>query len=80
MLGLLRLHLARELDLIPDTDVFHWVVDFPLFKHDEETGAWTFMHHPFTAPTAGSEVWDRASRSDVRGQHYDLVWNGWELG
>jgi aspartyl-tRNA synthetase len=80
VLGLLRLHLARELGLVPDTDVFHWVVDFPLFKHDEETGAWTFMHHPFTAPTTGSEVWEPSEPQDVRGQHYDLVWNGWELG
>jgi aspartyl-tRNA synthetase len=80
VLGLLRLHLARELDVIPDTDVFHWVVDFPLFKHDEETGEWTFMHHPFTAPTTGAEVWDTSNPKDVRGQHYDLVWNGWELG
>jgi aspartyl-tRNA synthetase len=80
VLGLLRLHVARELDVIPDTDVFHWVVDFPLFKHDEETGAWTFMHHPFTAPTAESESWEPSEPRDVRGQHYDLVWNGWELG
>jgi aspartyl-tRNA synthetase len=80
VLGLLRLHLARELELIPDTDVFHWVIDFPLFKHDEETGDWTFMHHPFTAPTAGGEVWDPNEPQGVRGQHYDLVWNGWELG
>jgi aspartyl-tRNA synthetase len=80
VLGLLRLHLAQELDLVPDTDVFHWVVDFPLFKHDEETGGWTFMHHPFTAPTAGGEAWDPAEPQGVRGQHYDLVWNGWELG
>jgi aspartyl-tRNA synthetase len=80
VLGLLRLHLARELDLIPDSDVFHWVVDFPLFKEDEETGVWTFMHHPFTAPVPGAEEWDEASPEGVRGQHYDLVWNGWELG
>ncbi len=80
VLGLLRLHLARELELIPDTDVFHWVVDFPLFKQDEETGGWTFMHHPFTAPATGGEEWDLSEPQDVRGQHYDLVWNGWELG
>jgi aspartyl-tRNA synthetase len=80
VLGLLRLHVARELEQIPDTDVFHWVVDFPLFKHDEETGEWTFMHHPFTAPTSGSEVWDTGDPGTVHGQHYDLVWNGWELG
>ena len=64
----------------PELDVFHWVLDFPLFEQDEETGAWTFMHHPFTAPVAGAEVWDEADPADVRGQHYDLVWNGWELG
>jgi aspartyl-tRNA synthetase len=80
VLGLLRLHLARELDLIAASDVFHWVVDFPLFEQDEETGAWTFMHHPFTAPAPGTGDWDEASPVGVRGQHYDLVWNGWELG
>jgi len=81
VLGLLRLHLGRELGLIdPDLDVFHWVLDFPLFEQDEESGKWTFMHHAFTAPVAGAEVWDEASPAGVRGQHYDLVWNGWELG
>ncbi|HET7127796.1 MAG TPA: aspartate--tRNA ligase [Gaiellaceae bacterium] len=80
VLGLLRLHLARELELIPDRDVFHWVFDFPLFERDEEYGGWTFMHHAFTAPVKGSEVWDTSDPGDVRGQHYDLVWNGWELG
>jgi aspartyl-tRNA synthetase len=81
VLGLLRLHLGRELDLIDSArDVFHWVLDFPLFEQDEETGAWTFMHHAFTAPVAGADVWDESDPADVRGQHYDLVWNGWELG
>ncbi len=81
VLGLLRLHLGRELDLIdPKLDAFHWVLDFPLFERDEESGAWTFMHHAFTAPTAGAEVWDESNPVGVRGQHYDLVWNGWELG
>ncbi|HEY0417339.1 MAG TPA: aspartate--tRNA ligase [Gaiellaceae bacterium] len=80
VLGLLRLHVARELDLIPDVDVFHWVVGFPLFEQDEDEGGWTFLHHPFTAPTAGDEEWDETNPAGVRGQHYDLVWNGWELG
>ena len=81
VLGLLRLHLARELDLIEaGKDVFHWVVGFPLFEQDEDTGAWTFMHHPFTAPEPGTESWDESNPAGVRGQHYDLVWNGWELG
>jgi aspartyl-tRNA synthetase len=80
VLGLLRLELARELDIVPQTDAFHWVVDFPLFKRDDETGAWTFMHHPFTAPAPGTDAWDETNPVGVRGQHYDLVWNGWELG
>jgi aspartyl-tRNA synthetase len=81
VLGLLRLELGRELDLIDQgLDVFHWVIDFPLFERDEESGGWTFLHHPFTAPVAGQEEWDEANPKGIRGQHYDLVWNGWELG
>jgi aspartyl-tRNA synthetase len=81
VLGLLRLHLGRELGLI-DTEKndFLWITDFPLFEQDEETGQWTFSHHPFTAPMPGQETWDESNPGDVRGQHYDLVWNGWELG
>jgi aspartyl-tRNA synthetase len=81
VLGLLRLHLARELDLIDGgLDVFHWVLDFPLFEHNEELGGWTFMHHPFTAPVAGEAGQIEADPEHVHGQHYDLIWNGWELG
>src|SRR5262249_36510684 len=47
VLGGLRLHVARELELAQETDVFHWVIDFPLFERDEETHRWTFLHHPF---------------------------------
>jgi aspartyl-tRNA synthetase len=81
VLGLLRVHLARELDLI-DTglDVFHWVLDFPLFKVSEDYGGWTFMHHPFTAAVPGEEDRIEVDPAHVRGQHYDLIWNGWELG
>src|SRR5436190_2011580 len=81
VLGLLRLHLAHELDLIDASlDVFHWVTDFPLFEHSEEFGGWTFMHHPFTAAAPGEEERIEADPEHVRGQHYDLIWNGWELG
>jgi aspartyl-tRNA synthetase len=81
VLGGLRTHLGRELELA-DTlvEAFHWVIDFPLFERDEESGVWTFLHHPFTAPVAGQEEWDESDPSAVRGQHYDLIWNGWELG
>jgi aspartyl-tRNA synthetase len=81
VLGGLRTHLGRELELAdPESQLFHWVVDFPLFEHDPNTGRWTFLHHPFTAPATGREEWDVSEPGDVRGQHYDLIWNGWELG
>jgi aspartyl-tRNA synthetase len=81
VLGGLRAHLGRELELAdPNVQAFHWVVDFPLFEHDPDTGAWTFMHHMFTAPVPGHEDWDEANPEGVYGQHYDLIWNGWELG
>ena len=80
VLGGLRVHLGRELELTAGGgDVFHWVLDFPLFEQDD-AGGWTFLHHPFTAPMPGDEEWDERSPVDVRGQHYDLIWNGWELG
>jgi aspartyl-tRNA synthetase len=81
VLGGLRVHLGRELDLAPaGAEVFHWVIDFPLFEQHEESEGWTFMHHPFTAPVPGQEDWDESDPSRVQGQHYDLIWNGWELG
>jgi aspartyl-tRNA synthetase len=81
VLGFLRLHLAHELDLIPaGLDVFHWVTDFPLFERSEEFGGWTFMHHAFTAPISGFEETLEAEPAHALGQHYDLIWNGWELG
>jgi aspartyl-tRNA synthetase len=81
VLGFLRLHLAQELDLVPaDLDVFHWVLDFPLFEHSEEFGGWTFMHHAFTAPNREFEETFEQDPASALSQHYDLIWNGWELG
>jgi aspartyl-tRNA synthetase len=80
VLGGLRLHVARELGLAdPQADAFHWVIDFPLFQRDEDTGQWTFLHHPFTAPIPGEEAFE-ADPGAAKSQHYDLIWNGWELG
>jgi len=81
VLGGLRTHLGRELDLAdPERNEFAWTLDFPLFEHHEESEGWTFVHHPFTAPVPGYDG-EMESRPDaVVGQHYDLIWNGWELG
>jgi aspartyl-tRNA synthetase len=81
VLGGLRLHLARELELMETgEELFHWVVDFPLFERDEDSGGWTFMHHAFTAAVVGDEERIESDPGSVLGQHYDLIWNGWELG
>ena len=80
VLGGLRIHLGRELELASEEELFHWVIDFPLFERDEETGNWTFLHHPFTAPIAGHEDRVAADPGNALSQHYDLIWNGWELG
>jgi aspartyl-tRNA synthetase len=81
VLGGLRTHLGRELQLADDgLQSLLWVLDFPLFKLDEETGRWTFMHHPFTAPLPGYEEMVASDPGAALSQHYDLVWNGWELG
>jgi aspartyl-tRNA synthetase len=81
VLGGLRIHLGRELQLAdPDEENFSWVIDFPLFQLDEDTGHWTFMHHPFTSPIAGDEGLVESDPGAALSQHYDLIWNGWELG
>ncbi len=81
VLGALRLHLGAELGLIdPNRDELLWVVDFPLFQWDEDAEQWTFVHHPFTGPLGGHEELIESDAGGALSQHYDLIWNGWELG
>jgi aspartyl-tRNA synthetase len=81
VLGLLRLHLGQELDLIDESrDEFLWVIDFPLFEWDEENAAWTFSHHPFTGVAEGHEELIETDPGSALSMAYDLVWNGIELG
>jgi aspartyl-tRNA synthetase len=81
VLGFLRLHLGRELELIDESrDEFLWVVDFPLFEWDEDHDRWTFSHHPFTGIAEGHEETIETDPGSVLSMAYDLVWNGWELG
>ena len=81
VLGALRTELGQRLGLIDDSrDELLWVIDFPLFLKDEETGNWTFVHHPFTGPIDGHEDLIESDPGAALSQHYDLIWNGWELG
>jgi aspartyl-tRNA synthetase len=81
VLGGIRTHLGRELELAdPQRNEFLWTIDFPLFQRDEDSGQWTFVHHPFTAPMPGEEDSFERDPGSALSQHYDLIWNGWELG
>jgi len=81
VLGGLRTHLGRELGLAdPERQAFLWILDFPLFERDPDTGRWTFVHHPFTGVREGQEHLIEADPGACLSQAYDLVWNGWELG
>ncbi|MBW3510318.1 aspartate--tRNA ligase [Janthinobacterium sp. NKUCC06_STL] len=57
-----------------------WVVDFPMFEHDEEADRWTATHHPFTAPKDGHEDMLESDPGACIAKAYDMVLNGWELG
>ena len=57
-----------------------WVVDFPMFEHDEANNRWSAVHHPFTAPKDGHEDWMDTDPGKCIAKAYDMVLNGWELG
>ncbi|MBQ7447255.1 MAG: aspartate--tRNA ligase [Eubacterium sp.] len=81
VLGALRLHMAKELDLLdPDRYEFLWVTDFPLLEWSDEEGRYLAMHHPFTMPM--EEDWSNVDSDpgSVRAKAYDIVLNGTELG
>jgi aspartyl-tRNA synthetase len=77
----LRLLMGSELGL---RDPFNykplWVLDFPLLEHDEESGRWHAMHHPFTSPLPQDVELMHSDPGAVRADAYDLVINGVEVG
>jgi aspartyl-tRNA synthetase len=86
ILGKIRLYCAEvlkgqgKLNVPPDRFDFLWVVDFPLLSFDKENNRWYSSHHPFTAPVAEDIPLLKTDPKKVRGQHYDIVVNGTELG
>src|SRR5213082_2232065 len=86
ILGRIRLYCADVLKTQGRLSVpserfdFLWVVDFPLLSLDKEQNRWYSSHHPFTAPVAEDIPLLSADPKKVRGQHYDIVVNGVELG
>jgi aspartyl-tRNA synthetase len=83
ILGRVRSECAvmQELNNDPDKFNFLWVVDFPLFAHDEESGHWVAVHHPFTRPHPDDiGLLEKGDYANVRAVAYDVVLNGYELG
>ncbi len=79
-LGHLRVHLARELDLIdPDRNEMLWITEFPLLEYDEEEERYVSKHHPFTLPNPEDLHLLETDPSRVRAKAYDLVINGQEM-
>lgn len=78
--GDIRLKLGRDLDLI-EKGVFRfcWIVDFPMYETDPETGAVIFSHNPFSMPQGGLEALEKKSPLDILAYQYDVVCNGVEL-
>jgi aspartyl-tRNA synthetase len=86
ILGKIRLYCADvlktqgKLTIDPKQYNFLWVVEFPLLGFDREQNRWYSSHHPFTAPVAEDIPLLKSDPKKVRGQHYDIVVNGVELG
>ena len=72
--------LGRRLELIDQNEFkFCWIVDFPMFEEDEETGEIIFSHNPFSMPQGGMEALNTKDPLDILAWQYDIVCNGVEL-
>ncbi len=78
--GLVRTKLAEELDLIEKNAFrFCWIVDFPMYELNEETGRVDFSHNPFSMPQGGLEALNTLDPLTIKAFQYDIVCNGIEL-
>jgi len=77
--GRARTEVGRELGLIDENRfAFAWIVDFPMYEKDEETGKIDFSHNPFSMPQGGIDAL-AGDPLEVLGYQYDLACNGYEL-
>ena len=78
--GRARNVIGRELGLtVEDRFDFAWIVDFPMYERDPDTGRLDFSHNPFSMPQGGLEALGAQDPLDVLGYQYDIVCNGVEL-
>jgi aspartyl-tRNA synthetase len=75
-----RDEIGREKGLTDeDRFEFAWIVDFPMYERDEETGTLDFSHNPFSMPQGGMEALENQDPLEILGWQYDIVCNGVEL-
>jgi aspartyl-tRNA synthetase len=79
-LGALIVKLGEDQGLIADGWQPLWVVDFPMFEKDQQSGRWTSLHHPFTSPATEAPEALKADPEHVLSRAYDMVLNGSEIG
>lgn len=80
LMGKVRQALARQLDLVDRNVVaFCWIVDFPMFERNPDTGQIEFSHNPFSMPQGGMEALQTMDPLDILAYQYDIVCNGIEL-
>jgi len=79
-IGALRVKLGRDRGLMEGDWRPLWVVDFPMFEHDEHSGRWVALHHPFTAPKENQLELLESDPGGCESRAYDLVLNGTEVG
>ncbi len=79
-LGALIAKLGEDQGLIVEGWQPLWVVDFPMFEKDQQTGRWTSLHHPFTSPATDDPKELKADPANVLSRAYDMVLNGSEIG
>ncbi|MBB3173826.1 aspartyl-tRNA synthetase [Endobacter medicaginis] len=78
--GAVRTRIGTELDLIEkDAFRFCWIVDFPMYELNEETGLIDFSHNPFSMPQGGLEALNSQDPLTIKAFQYDIVCNGIEL-
>lgn len=78
--GIVRTKLAEELGLINDNEFkFCWIVDFPMYELNEDTGAIEFSHNPFSMPQCNPDDIDKLDPLSIKAYQYDIVCNGIEL-
>lgn len=80
VLSALRLHMADALDVPREGHSLLWIVDFPMFKYDEDEKKYAAEHHPFTHPTLEDIDNMESDPLSVGSYAYDIVMDGYEMG